>query len=313
MPCYHPLQAFKTAAGDVVFYENARFDITRSLTLPCGQCVGCRLERSRQWAVRCMHEASLWQKNCFITLTYNDQWVPEDKSLHYDHFQKFMKRLRKRFSGYEEDSQGKRPIRFYMAGEYGENFGRPHFHACLFNFDFEDKVFFKRTESGCVVYRSQALEELWADPKTELSYGFSSIGDVTFQSAAYVARYIMKKQNGKNADAHYEFTHPVTGEISLRRPEFNKMSLKPGIAAGWYEKWKDDVYPHDYVVVNGKQVRPPRYYDKKFAKEYPVEFDMIEFDRYNRRCEREVDTDERLAVKEKVAKARLQSLKRTLT
>ena len=104
MPCYHPLQAYKTAAGEVVFYESARHDIVRSLSLPCGQCVGCRLERSCQWAVRCMHEASLYKRNCFLTLTYNDENLPKDLSLHYDHFQKFMKRFRKAHKGYEPSS-----------------------------------------------------------------------------------------------------------------------------------------------------------------------------------------------------------------
>ena len=298
MPCYHPLSAFKTAAGEVVFYESARHDIIRNLTLPCGQCVGCRLERSRQWAVRCMHEASLYEKNCFITLTYNDENLPEDGSLHYDHFQKFMKRLRKAVGG---------RVRFYMAGEYGEQLGRPHFHACLFNYDFDDKVFFKRTGSGSLLYRSDKLESLWP-------FGYSSIGDVNFQSAAYVARYIMKKVNGKNQDEHYERVNELTGEITVRRPEFTKMSLKPGIGFDWYTKWKDDVYPHDYVVVNGKKVRPPRFYDKKFKVEHPEDFEVIEFQRESRARQRyEDNTDERLAVKEKVAKARLRQLKRTLT
>uniref|UniRef100_UPI0040472208 rolling circle replication-associated protein n=5 Tax=Pseudomonadati TaxID=3379134 RepID=UPI0040472208 len=273
-------------------------DIVRSLTLPCGQCVGCRLERSRQWAVRCMHEASLYEQNCFITLTYNDENLPDDGSLHYDHFQKFMKRLRKAVSG---------RVRFYMAGEYGEQLGRPHFHACLFNYDFSDKVFFKRTGSGSNLYRSAKLESLWP-------YGYSSIGDVNFQSAAYVARYIMKKVNGKHQDEHYERVNDETGEITVRRPEFTKMSLKPGIGFDWYNEWKDDVYPDDFVVVNGKKVRPPRFYDKKFKVEHPEEFEVIEFQRECRARERfEENTDERLAVKEKVARARLQSLKRTLT
>ena len=283
MPCYHPLQAYKTAAGEVVFYESARHDIVRSLTLPCGQCVGCRLERSRQWAVRCMHEASLYEQNCFITLTYNDENLPEDGSLHYDHFQKFMKRLRKAVGG---------RVRFYMAGEYGEQLGRPHFHACLFNYDFSDKVFFKRTGSGSNLYRSPKLESLWL-------YGYSSIGDVNFQSAAYVARYIMKKVNGKHQDEHYERVDDETGEITVRRPEFTKMSLKPGIGYDWYKEWKDDVYPDDFVVVNGKKVRPPRFYDKKFKVDHPEEFEVIEFQRECRVRERfEDNSDERLAVKE---------------
>lgn len=245
-----------------------------------------------------MHEASLYERNCFITLTYNDENLPADGSLHYDHFQKFMKRLRKLVKG---------RVRFYMAGEYGETLGRPHFHACLFNYDFDDKVLFKRSPSGSDLYRSPSLERLWP-------FGYSSIGDVNFQSAAYVARYIMKKVNGRSAKDHYERVDEETGEVLHLKPEFTKMSLKPGIGFDWYKQWKDDVYPDDFVVVNGKKVRPPRFYDKKFKVEHPEEFEVIEFKRESRARQRYADnTDERLAVKEKVAKARLQSLKRTLT
>lgn len=310
MPCYKPLKAFQCADRSIVFTELARYDVVRSLELPCGQCVGCRLERSRQWAIRCMHEASLYKNNCFITLTYNDEHLPDDYSLHYEDFQKFMKRLRKRFKGIQSSaspaSGDKFPIRFYMAGEYGENFGRPHFHACIFNFDFSDKVLWQKTESGSKIYRSKELEELWP-------FGYSSIGDVNFQSAAYVARYIMKKVTGDMADQHYEEVNFSTGEIIKRRPEFNKMSLKPGIGADWYEKFKDDVYPHDYVVVNGKKCRPPKFYDRKFADDFPYEFDQLVWQR-----EREAkallsdNTDERLAVKEKVVVAKLSRLKRKL-
>lgn len=307
MACYHPLTAYQAASGDVVFYESNRHDIVRTLTLPCGQCIGCRLERSRQWAVRCMHEASLYSRNCFITLTYSDENLPADRSLHYEDFQKFMKRLRKEVKGIDVDAFGKRPIRYYMAGEYGENFGRPHFHACIFNFDFDDKKLWKTTGSGSKIYRSEALERLWP-------FGYSSVGDVTFESAAYVARYIMKKVTGQAAEGHYEEVCKVTGEITNRKPEFNKMSLKPGIGQGWFDKFKDDVYPHDYVVVRGKKTKPPRFYDKKFKAEYPIEFDMIEFQRFQKSRENpEENFDDRLLVREQVVAARLALLKRSLT
>jgi hypothetical protein len=298
MPCYHPLTAYQAATGDVVFYESRRHDIVRTLTLPCGQCIGCRLERSRQWAIRCLHEASLYKQNCFITLTYSDEYLPSNMSLDYRDFQLFMKRLRKKFGT---------KIRFYMAGEYGENFGRPHFHACLFNLDFQDKVLWKRTSVGSRIFRSGDLEELWP-------YGFSSIGEVTFESAAYVARYIMKKVTGKQAGEHYEYVCEKTGEITNRTPEFNHMSLKPGIGAKWLEKYHTDVYPNDYVVIRGKKVKPPKYYDKKWAKEYPIEFDMIQFERESKAKENYLENfDDRLKVREQVAAARLSFLKRQLT
>ena len=310
MPCFKPLKAYQCADRSIVFAELKRSDIVKSLELPCGQCVGCRLERSRQWAVRCMHEASLYKNNCFLTLTYSDEHLPDDYSLHYEDYQKFMKRFRKRFKGLEPaayaESQDKFPIRFYMAGEYGEQFGRPHFHACIFNFDFEDKYLWQKTESGSKIYRSAVLEELWP-------FGHSSIGEVNFQSAAYVARYIMKKVTGGMADQHYEEVNISTGEITSRRPEFNKMSLKPGIGYDWYKRYKTDVYPHDYVVVNGKKVKPPKFYDKKYADDHPWEFDQILWEREkSARLRLEDSSDERLAVREAVTVATLKRLPRKL-
>jgi hypothetical protein len=299
MACYYPISAYQCADGSIVFSERKRFDTVKSLSLPCGQCIGCRLERSRQWAMRCMHEAQLHQHNCFITLTYDDAHLPSDKSLHYKDYQLFVKRLRKKF--------GNTKIRYYMAGEYGENFGRPHFHACLFGIDFHDKKLWKRTPSGSLIYRSADLETLWP-------FGYSSIGDVNFESAAYVARYIMKKVTGKGQDNHYTETDQETGEITKRKPEFNKMSLKPGIGYEWYKKYTSDVYPHDYVVIRGKKVKPPKYYDKNYKNDYPYEFDEILYKRETSAKLNYADnTIERLAVKEKVAQAKLQKLKRNLT
>jgi len=299
MPCYHPLSAYQCADGSIVFYESKRHDTVKTLSLPCGQCVGCRLERSRQWAIRCMHEAQMHTQNCFITLTYDDNHLPSDRSLHYRDFQLFIKRLRKRYSG--------RRIRYYMAGEYGENFGRPHWHACIFGLDFDDKKLWKRTSANSQLYRSADLELLWP-------FGYSSIGDVTFESAAYVARYIMKKVTGKNAAEHYQEIDPDTGEITNRTPEFTKMSLKPGIGYEWYKQYTSDVYPHDYVIIRGKKVKPPKFYDKKYKIDNPFEFDELLYIREkSAKLRHEDNTLERLAVKEQVAKAKLQKLKRNLT
>lgn len=300
MPCFHPLTAYQTALGEVVFHDRLRrYDVVKTLTLPCGQCVGCRLERSRQWAMRCLHEASLHEQNCFITLTYDQAQLPANSSLDYTQFQKFLKRLRKHFEPHQ--------VRFYMGGEYGDQFGRPHFHACLFGIDFPDRVYFKTSPSGEKIWTSQILSRLWP-------FGFSSVGDVTFESAAYVARYIMQKVTGHSAKAHYERVDPETGEITSRRPEFNKMSLKPGIGARWLEKFRSDVYPHDYVVIRGKEVKPPKYYDRQYAKTHPEQWEELQWLRTLDAQTRAGDnTDARLLVKEQVVKARIQSLKRTLS
>ncbi|AXL15186.1 replication initiator protein [Microviridae sp.] len=305
MPCYHPITAYKAANQTKLVFSDTRsvknrgIDVSHSLQIPCGQCIGCRLEKSRQWAMRCMHEAQMHENNCFITLTYDDKHLPSDQSLHHRDFQLFIKRMRKRYPT--------STIRYYMAGEYGENFGRPHYHACIFGFDFHDKKLWKRTSSGSFIYRSDDLETLWP-------FGYSSIGDVNFESAAYVARYIMKKQTGKEAHKHYQYTSLETGEIIQMQSEYNKMSLKPGIGAEWYKKYRSDVYPHDYVIVRGKKVRPPKFYDKKYKTDYPYEYDELLYKREQRaKLNLEDNTWERLAVKEQVTQAKLQKLKRTLT
>ena len=245
-----------------------------------------------------MHEASLHEQNCFITLTYDNDHCPSDRSLNYGDFQRFMKRFRKKFKG--------STIRFYMAGEYGEKFERPHFHACIFGFSFPDLTLWKRTPSGALIYRSKSLEDLWP-------FGYSSVGDVTFESAAYVARYVMKKRTGKGIGDHYETTDMETGEIKDRVPEFNRMSLKPGIGADWFKRYHTDIYPHDYVVVNGRETRPPKFYDKKFAEQFPEEFEQLQFQRFVDAVDRfEDNTDERLAVKEQVTIARTRQLSRAI-
>jgi len=264
MACFRPIDAWQLDSGEVVFAERGK--IRRSLTLPCGQCVGCRLERSRQWAIRCMHETAMHDASSFVTLTYDDNHLPTDNSLSYRDFQLFMKRLRAKVGS----------VRFYMCGEYGEQFSRPHFHACIFGFGFPDRVAFSRSSSGCMVYRSPLLESLW-------SFGYSSLGDVTFESAAYVARYVMKKVTGRLAASHYEYVSPITGEIISRTPEFCRMSLKPGIGANWFKKFTTDVTTTDSVVLRGgMQSKPPRYYDKLLANLNPEEHEYLEVRRSNK-------------------------------
>jgi hypothetical protein len=295
MPCYHPIPAYQGSDGKVVFVERLHKDVVRRLELPCGQCVGCRLERSRQWAVRCVHEASCHESNCFLTLTYSDDFLPVSGSLVYRDFQLFMKRLRKRFSCFDV-TLGVWVPRFYMCGEYGDLNARPHFHACVFGFDFPDKVLFRRCGSGCDIFTSVICDGLWRK-------GFASVGSVTFESAAYVARYVMKKITGDEAVVHY----------GKRVAEFCHMSLKPGIGGVWFDRWKTDVYPHDYVVVNGVKVRPPKYYDKRLTRLDSDTMALVSLSRDVSVRERfEDNSDERLAVKEVVQRARLRFLRRQL-
>nr|UXQ87974.1 MAG: replication initiation protein [Microvirus sp.] len=310
MPCYHPLTAYRQEHSNKLVFDRSKSHTKIPLGLACGQCIGCRLEKSRHWAIRCMHESSLHQDNCFITLTYDDQHLPPDHSLHYQHFQNFLKYLRR------DHGQG---IRFYMAGEYGEptaenNYiARPHWHACIFNHNFQDLIPWKKTPSGDILYTSESLSALW--PK-----GHSTVGTVTFESAAYCARYIMKKINGPKATdldpitglSHYEKL-TSDGEIITRRPEFNKMSLKPGLGHVWYQNWKTDVYPSDTITHRGKAFSPPSYYDNLHETENPKAHEETKARRRKKILEHGVDlTPERMRIREKVKLAQLNHLKRTL-
>lgn len=298
MSCFNPLKAWRSPSGGVVFrpvYSDR--PSAGALTLPCGQCSGCRLARSSMWATRCVHEAQMHKQNCFVTLTYDNDHLPFPPTLSVRPMQLFMKRLRKKFGA---------GIRFYACGEYGEKFGRPHYHLCLFGFDFSDKKIFKERD-GVRLYVSAMLQELWP-------YGYSTVGDVTFESAAYVARYILKKINGDLATSHYERVDMRTGEIYMAKPEFTVMSRKPGIAAGWFAKFATDVYPHDYVVIRGgKKVRPPRFYDRLFEAQMPEVMTTIR-ERRKKSALLHLDnqTPERLAVREELQLRRLSKLVRTL-
>ncbi len=197
MACYHPLTAYKLTTKknengkSIIFFSSAATDGLpyEKISLPCSNCIGCRIDRSKQWALRCVHEASLFENNCFITLTFNDENLNPYRNLDHRDFQKFIKRLRKKYHGlspvHSETGKTTYPIRYFHCGEYGSDLMRPHHHACLFNFDFLDKKPWSNSK-GTTLYRSESLERLWP-------FGYSAIGSVTYQSAAYVARYITKK------------------------------------------------------------------------------------------------------------------------
>jgi hypothetical protein len=302
MPCYHPLVGYrsavrneKTGKRSIVFTKRDAYTDLR-IRFPCGQCIGCRLERSRQWAIRCMHEASLYDKNSFITLTYNPENLPKHGTLVKEDHQKFMKRLRR-----HNDER----IRYFHCGEYGEKFARPHYHTCLFNYDFPDRILLRESKTGEKYYISQELAELWP-------YGHHIIGDVTFESAAYVARYITKKITGKKAEDHYEIIDEKTGEILGQRvPEYITMSRRPGVGMEWFKKFHRDIYPGDFVIVRGKKMKPPKYYDRSFEIEYPEEFAHIKATRFvNGAQHKENNTPERLRVRKQCQEEKFKKLVR---
>lgn len=298
MPCYHPLSGYMgqslSAEGKRAWKFSKSKKLVDPVKVPCGRCIGCYLERSRQWAVRCVHEAQLHRENCFVTLTYNDEHLPKTGSLVKSHFQNFMKALRPRVS---------HPVSYFMCGEYGDDNQRPHYHAILFGVDFPDKV--KHSErKGCVLYTSGVLSKLW-------TRGFSTIGAVTLESAAYCARYTMKKVSDRpQAKRRTEqVIDPVTGELLTRVPEYVQMSLKRPIGKEWLTAYKSDVYPCDFVVVGGARMKPPRYYDKQLSQTEAVSIKEI---RRALAVASPDNTPARLEAREEVKRAQIKQLQRRL-
>lgn len=307
MPCYAPNRTWegpvRTEGKINIVWKRSQSLRDVEVLLPCGQCIGCREERSRQWAMRIMHETEEYADNSFITLTYDNPSLPINNSLNLSHFQNFMKRLRK-------DSDHK--IRFYHCGEYGENFARPHYHSILFNHDFKDKTRLIRKDEEKQqnrVYTSENLSKLWP-------YGFHVIGDVTFASAAYVARYVLKKVNGKIQEEHYNGL----------KPEYATMSRRPGIGKAYYDKYKAEIYQEDFIIQDGNKCKPPRFYDNLLDKDDKNRYRQIKRKRKlegnrlipmrNPRTGKMMlgnDNDSfRLPVKEICHEARIKNLKRPL-
>ena len=279
----------------------------------CGQCIGCRLDYTRNWAIRCLHESQTHTENCFITLTYDDDNLPSDSSLVKHHLQDFFKRLRRRVEP--------KKIKYFACGEYGERYSRPHYHACVFNHDFEDKELWS-TKQGVKLYISKKLQSIWKK-------GFSTVGDVTFDSAAYVARYILKKQNSNTdinlsddaynnallADGKYYtkfskehglMSHPI-------QPEYTVMSRRPGIAYEWFKKFKHEVFPDDFVVIDARKMPPPKYYQYIYELDPDTNMRVVKKRRKTLSIRRKADnTYDRLNTREKCAKAKLISKKRNL-
>ena len=244
MPCLKPL----------LLKRRGSHSANSNQYVGCGRCIPCRLDYSHQWATRCVHEAELHRFNHFVTLTFDDDHLPEDYSLCKDTAQKWLKRLR-----YYLDA----PFRYFLAGEYGEQLGRPHYHALLFGADLrtwhthQGKSFALPLAPipGTELSRSSLLESSWP-------FGFSSVAEFNFQTAAYVARYCVKKYNGPAAADHYQG----------RLPEFALMSRNPGLGAEWIARFKSDVFPRDEVRINGHTRTPPRFYLSKLP---PDEQDSI--------------------------------------
>lgn len=314
MPCHKPLFAYASSLREGKRAKFIKGSFTPEIIeqrvrerhfvpLPCRQCLGCRIDNSREFGVRSYHEAQMFEHNCFLTLTYDPKKL-KSRSLIRKDFQDFAKRLRKHFIGFQtvfHNYKISKPIRIMYCGEYGDKLGRPHFHALLYNFDFLDKKHFFTNKHKNKVFVSDSLNDLWG-------HGLCSIGEVNFFTSSYVARYICKKINGEKAKDHYQ------GRV----PEFVQHPSQYGLGLKWLEHYKGDVYPHDFVHVNVNkgssfEMKVPRYYDNWLKKFCPEEYKVVKDKRLNDIAERSSKFSfETLDAKEKIGHKRIKSLVRTL-
>lgn len=259
-----------------------------------------------------MHEAETFPDAHFVTFTISDEYrkVRGHTSLDKKELQKFFKRLRRKSNGVlpviDDKGVTRYPIRYFACGEYGDQSGREHYHACIFNLQIDDKQLYK-IQNDHRLYTSEWLSDIWTCPDTQTPMGHVVIGDVSFDSAAYCARYMLKKQKGKgkkdycNQDGEY------------LEPEFVTMSRRPGLGYYWFQEYKKDVYPNDFIIVNGVKTNVPRTYDEYLKDISDLDYDEIKEARHLKSLEHvDNNTPERLKQRERAAIARQKRLKRNL-
>lgn len=298
MPCYNPLKAWplnEPTKNNKMKYKitNNKVDhlelstsgnwqpmydkyhrpyldsIDTFIDVPCGKCLGCRLDQSKAWADRCMLELKYHASSYFLTLTYDDEHLPfsevvdDDGCISYNNtlrksdFQKFMKRLRKAFP--------EQHLRYFMCGEYGSTTYRPHYHCIVFGLSLNDLQIYKRSLLGDNYYTSNTLNSIW-------NRGFVVIGEVTYESCAYTARYVMKKANDSIDFKHLYDTLNV-------EPEFTLMSRRPGIGRQYFEDNKHRLFDSDFIYIStedgGRKFKPPRYFKKLYDDAYGLDVEYI--------------------------------------
>lgn len=292
MTCYSPWIAYRDRSGGVSQKETAD---SESLSLPCGACVGCHMDRSLSWALRCRHEAAMWTHNCFLTLTYDDEHLPWHGSLCTKEPRRFIRYLRRFITGAEvaPDGSGRKPVRFFGCGEYGSRRSRAHYHILLFNVRFNDVH-----QYGAETYTSDLVSRLWTK-------GSHLIGSVTPASASYVAGYALKKVSAWQREQRYGVVDYSSGEFVERQPEFAMMSLKPPIGYYWYAKFKSELR-NGYCVVDGKEVAIPRLYRDKLAVDSPRLHEEMQWNRDKKMFSFDPAdrSPARLAVREEIVRAR---------
>jgi len=292
--CYHPS---RVTIGRKSAAKRGRKVLDR-VRVPCGHCLGCRTDQARGWAVRLVHEGQVTSPAWMVTLTYAPEKLPEFGSLRPRDPTLFFKRAR------EASPYG---FSYYLCGEYGDRTSRPHYHACLFGVPFHDREYLL-SRHDAPVYRSDSLDAWW-------KHGLCEFTGLTYGAARYVAAYVRKKVRQRDAPEHYERVDPATGEVVLLEREYGRMSRRPAIGRRWIERYWRDVYPRDFVVMDGRELKPPRYYDKWMSQGHSVDspcggsclehvqlFQDVQEQRYRDMVE---IGDEKLEMKEKVHRAKV--------
>lgn len=266
------------------------------VAVPCGHCLGCKLDHASEWATRITTEARQWEKCCFITLTYNNglrktfdgQTINKlslpinqkgQMTLFKKDVQDFLKRLRWHEKGIQEwenprNGKKERPIRYLVCGEYGPKGGRPHYHMALFNYEPDDLKPYKQNKQGDWLYTSKKLQSIWGN-------GFVVIGKLSYKSASYIARYTMKKAySGERQtwtrwgyDYQKQKRYKIKSNYQKQKPqaEFIQMSTGVGLGRLWWEENKEFCKKWGYISIKiGDKVQHkplPKYFKKLWEKE----------------------------------------------
>lgn len=287
MPCYKPIQGFHKLGGGITFALSGSNTIP--LQIPCGQCVGCRVDRKKEWALRLSHEMKGHERSCFVTLTYAPESLPRGGTLVKRHIQLFMKSLRQKIAPTK--------IRYFACGEYGDKFDRPHYHVIIFGWEPSDGKLHSK-QPNYSLYTSDILSRIWQ--KGYILYSAASI-----ENCSYVASYTVKKMRGSKASEHYTRI-TADGEMVEILPEFALMSTRPGIGAAHYLKYQSDFLNSDTAIMHGRKQRVPRYYDKLLERQSPDALaEKKTLRKSNAQKHRANNTPERLAIREQVAQAKL--------
>lgn len=290
MACYHPLDGYRLESGGVRigFEPEGSRELLR---IPCGRCLGCRMDYASSWALRLQHEAACWDESIFVTLTYDDECLPWHRGLVISDLQRFLKRFRKEIPGDQEAPDGRSPVRFFAAGEYGSTTDRPHWHVALFN---------ARLPGWRGQSESDALSRLWPA-------GMHTVSRFSSGRAGYLAGYCVKKVRGRvERERRYGAVNPVTGEWFERRPEFAVMSRRPGIGRYWFDRYRCDLERGFVIEAGGVKRRLPRFYKSKLMEDDAfAEAHEERVYEYQRALEPGADSEERRRSREKVHASRL--------